>query len=141
MAEGLTRFLKDDKVEAYSAGIDPQPLDRRAVQVMREIGVDISHHRSKQVKELEKISFDYVITLCGHANEHCPFFPGKTRVLHAGFDDPPTLARHAESEDESLNHYRRIRNEIRAFVEQLPESLEKKGVRIPPLKGESQQPI
>lgn len=137
MAEGLTRFFKDDRVEAYSAGIDPQPLDQRAVRVMKEIGVDISHHRSKQVKELEKISFDYVITLCGHANEHCPFFPGKTRVIHAGFDDPPILAQHAESEDEALNHYRRIRNEIRAFVEGLPESLEKNGDLIPPFKGDA----
>lgn len=127
MAEGLARSLRDDTVEAYSAGIDPQPLDQRAVQVMNEIGIDISHYRSKHVKELEDISFDYVITLCGHANEHCPFFPGRTRILHAGFDDPPSCARHAKTEDEALEHYRRIRNEIRAFVEGLPESLEKKG--------------
>ena len=127
MAEGLTRSLRDDKVEAYSAGTDPKPLDQRAVQVMREIGIDISRYRSKHVEVLEDITFDYVITLCGHANEHCPFFPGRTRVLHAGFDDPPALARHAKTEDEALGHYRRIRDEIRAFVEGLPKSLEREG--------------
>ena len=136
MAEGLTRSLRDDKVEAYSAGTDPKPLDQRAVQVMREIGIDISRYRSKHVEVLEDITFDYVITLCGHANEHCPFFPGRTRVLHAGFDDPPALARHAKTEDEALGHYRRIRDEIRAFVEGLPESLEKNGFPISLNQGE-----
>jgi len=120
MAEGLARSLKSDIFEAYSAGIEPKKLDPRAVQVMKEIGIDISNHRSKHVDELRDIEFDYVITVCGHANENCPVFPGKTRVAHFGFEDPPKLAEGARSEEEALNHYRRIRDEIQSLVERLP---------------------
>jgi arsenate reductase len=141
MAEGLAHFLKGDTIEAYSAGIDPRPLDQRAVRVMREVGVDISHYRSKHVNELKDITFDYVITVCGHANENCPVFLGQTKVMHVGFDDPPEIARDAGSEDEALEHYRRVRNEIRAFIEGLPESLEKREGLFPPLIGEAYQPI
>jgi len=91
---------------------------------MAEAGVDISTHRSKNVRDLLHIPFDYVVTVCGHAHETCPLFPGNAKVIHVGFDDPPALARGATSEDEALQHYRRVRDEIRAFVETLPRALE-----------------
>ena len=117
MAEGWARALKGDVFEAYSAGIETHGLNPNAVKVMAEAGVDISGHRSKLLEEMQDIPFDLVVTVCGHANEHCPYFPGK--VIHAGFDDPPKLAREANSEEEALSHYRRVRDEIRAFVDTL----------------------
>ena len=124
MAEGWTRRLKSDVIEPYSAGIETHGLNPNAVKVMAEAGVDISGQRSKQVRDLPDIEFDYVITLCDHASRHCPFFPGKARILHFGFEDPPKLAQNAKTEQEALNCYRRVRDEIRAFVEKLPEVLE-----------------
>jgi len=124
MAEGWARQLKGDCIEAHSAGIETHGLNPRAVAVMAEAGVDISGHRSKHVDELADIAFDYVITVCGHAHEHCPIFPGSARVVHVGFDDPPKLAEGAATEAEALAHYRRVRDEIKAFVTGLPESLE-----------------
>ena len=124
MAEGWTRHLKGDVVEAYSAGIETHGLNPFAVKAMAEAGVDISGQRSKLVSELADVEFDCVVTVCGHANEHCPVFPGGTRVVHVGFDDPPALAAGAETEAEALAHYRRVRDEIKAFVETLPESLD-----------------
>jgi arsenate reductase len=122
MAEGWARTLKGDRLEAYSAGIETHGMNPRAVRAMQEAGVDISGQRSKKVGEL-KTPFDYVVTVCGHAHEQCPVFPGQTKVVHAGFDDPPRLAAGATTEEEALSHYRRVRDEIRAFVETLPESL------------------
>ena len=124
MAEGWARALKSDALEAYSAGIETHGLNPNAVKVMAEAGVDISDHRSKTSAELSEVPFDFVVTVCGHANETCPIFPGKTKVLHRGFDDPPRLAKTAATEEEALGHYRRVRDEIRAFVESLPGSLE-----------------
>jgi len=124
MAEGWTRRLKSDVIEPYSAGIETHGLNPNAVKVMAEAGVDISGQRSKHVKDLPDIEFDYVITLCDHAAEHCPFFPGKTKILHFGFDDPPKLAQNAKTQREALNCYRRVRDEIKAFVEKLPQVLE-----------------
>ena len=123
MAEGWARHLKADFIEPYSAGIETHGLNPNAVQVMEEADVDISRHRSKHVREIESIQFDYVITVCGHANENCPVFPGRTKVLHVGFDDPPKLAAAAKTEEEALNHYRRVRDEIKLFVQSLPEAL------------------
>ena len=123
MAEGWTRQLKGDISEPHSAGIETHGLNQRAVQVMAEAGVDISHHRSKHVDELGDIPFDYVVTVCGHANEHCPVFPGNTKVVHVGFDDPPKLAKTAKTEKETLDCYRRVRDEIKAFIEKLPDGL------------------
>jgi arsenate reductase len=124
MAEGFARALKPDTVEAWSAGVEKHGLNPRAVTVMAEAGVDISGQRSKLVEELPSQDFDWVVTLCGHANEQCPFFPGKVRRLHKGFDDPPALAAGAASEEEALAPYRRVRDEIRAFIEGLPATLE-----------------
>ena len=123
MAEGWARHLRGDAIEPYSAGIATNGLNPTAVKVMAEAGVDISGHRPKHVSELKDVPFDYVISVCGHANESCPVFPGKTRVVHVGFDDPPAIAKEARSEEEALWHYRRVRDEIRAFVEKLPDAL------------------
>ncbi len=123
MAEGWARALRGDALEAYSAGIEKHGLNPRAVWVMAEAGVDISGHRSQTVDELPVQEFDYVVTVCGHANEHCPLFSGKASVVHVGFDDPPKLAANATTEEEALGHFRRVRDEIRAFVETLPDAL------------------
>ena len=124
MAEGWARRLRGDSVEAHSAGVAPHGIDPKAVRVMAEAGVDISAQRSKSVVELMDMPFDHVVTLCGGAAETCPVFPGHTKRVHAGFDDPPSLSRQAASEDEALLIYRRVRDEIRAFVETLPDALE-----------------
>jgi len=123
MAEGWARALKSDSIEPYSAGIEPRGLDPLAVRVMAEAGGDVSRQQSKHVDDLRGIEFDYVVTVCGRANEHCPVFSGKTRVIHVGFDDPPRLAAGAPTEKERLSHYRRVRDEIRAFVDTLPDSI------------------
>jgi len=127
MAEGWARHLKSDLIEPFSAGIEIHGLNSKAVQVMAEAGVDISGHRSKHLGELKDKPLDYVITVCGHAHETCPFFPGDTKTIHAGFDDPPALARELAAkgagEEEQMNCYRRVRDEIRKYVESLPECL------------------
>jgi len=125
MAEGWARYLKSDIIESYSAGIETHGLNPLAVKVMAEAGVDISNHRSKHLNEVKDLTFDYVITVCDAANESCPFFPGKTVRIHKSFDDPPKLAKLAGTEGEALAHYRRVRDEIRAFIEGMPENLEK----------------
>ncbi|MES9994930.1 arsenate reductase ArsC [Desulfovibrio aminophilus] len=123
MAEGFARALKSAEVEAWSAGVERHGLNPLAVQVMAEAGVDISGQSSKLVEELPTLEFDWVVTLCGHANENCPFFPGPVRRLHKGFDDPPSMATEVATQEEALAPYRRVRDEIRAFVEGLPGSL------------------
>jgi len=126
MAEGWARRLKGDQIESYSAGIETHGLNPDAVRVMAEAGVDISGQRSKLVSDLRGVDFDYVVTVCGHAHESCPVFPGKVKVIHVGFDDPPRLAANAKTEEERLIPYRRVRDEIRAFIETLPASLEQR---------------
>ena len=120
MAEGWARHLKGDCIDAYSAGIETHGLNPNAVEVMAEAGVDISAQRSKKVDELADVGFDYVITLCGHARETCPMFPGRVKVVHVGFDDPPRLAEACDSAQGVMDCYRRVRDEIRAFVQSLP---------------------
>jgi len=124
MAEGWARVLKGDVVEPYSAGIEKHGMNPHAVKVMGEAGVDISGHFSKTPAELGPIEFDYVVTVCGHADENCPVFPGKTRVVHVGFEDPPKLTKHLPDGEEKLAVYRRVRDEIRRVVEGLPENLD-----------------
>jgi arsenate reductase len=123
MAEAWTKHLKGDQFEAYSAGVKPKDIDPRAIKAMAEAGLDISGQKSKDVDALGSTEFDYVITLCDTARESCPYFPAKTKLIHQGFDDPPKLAENARNEEEALAHYRRVRDEIRAFVETLPEGL------------------
>jgi arsenate reductase (thioredoxin) len=123
MAEGWARALKGDVVEAYSAGIEKHGMNPHAVKVMAEAGVDISKHSSKTPADLGPVHFDYVVTVCGHANESCPIFPGKANRMHVGFEDPPKLTKDMPDEEEKLAVYRRVRDEIRKFVETLPGAL------------------
>jgi arsenate reductase len=123
MAEGWARHLKSEKIHAFSAGVEKHGLDPRAVQVMAEAAVDISSQHSKTIDELRDLDFDYVITVCDEARESCPLFLGRGKVIHSAFEDPPTLAKEDVCEEDKLAHYRRVRDEIRAFVEALPDSL------------------
>jgi arsenate reductase len=125
MAEGWARHLNSDVIEPYSAGIETHGLNPNAVKVMAEAGVDISGHHSKRLDELKDIAFDYVITVCDNAHESCPMFPRQTKVIHVGFDDPPRLAKEAKTEEEALRIYRRVRDEIKAFIEKFPEHIHK----------------
>ncbi len=131
MAEGLAQHLMGDIIDAYSAGTAPKGLDPRAIAVMKEIGIDISGQRSKHVDEFAGLKFDYVITLCGGVSETCPFFRGKAKFLHRGFDDPPALAQNATDENEALTHYCRVRDEIRSFIQAMPRSLVNPGINNP----------
>ncbi|MBX3403748.1 MAG: arsenate reductase ArsC [Phycisphaeraceae bacterium] len=121
MAEGWARALRPDQVEAYSAGTQPHGLNPLAVRAMAEVGVDISKQTSKRPGDIGVI-FDVVVTVCDSAHESCPIIPG-ARIVHVGFDDPPRLAKAAATDEEAMRHYRRVRDEIRAFVETLPAAL------------------
>ena len=127
MAEGWTRALKGDAVEVFSAGIETHGLNPSAVRVMAEAGVDISEQQSQLWEAFAEQELDWVVTVCGHAHESCPVLPAGVQVKHVGFDDPPKLARglaeQGASEEEQLKPYRRVRDEIRDFVETLPGSL------------------
>jgi arsenate reductase len=123
MAEGLCRHFQADRIDAYSAGIEKHGLNPLAVQVMREIGIDISYQRSKTVLDVGDRKFDYVITVCRHANDACPVFLSGSKTVHQGFDNPPELAANAKTEQEALSHYRRVRDEIKDFVLNLPSVL------------------
>ncbi|WP_316896665.1 arsenate reductase ArsC [Pseudodesulfovibrio indicus] len=124
MAEGWAKALKGDVFTAWSAGVETHGLNPLAVKVMAEAGVDIADHASKLTTDLPgDLEFDYVVTVCGHANENCPYFPARTKVVHVGFDDPPSLAESLTDEEEILDVYRRVRDEIKTFVQGLPDSL------------------
>lgn len=124
MAEGFARTLRGNDLTAYSAGVVAKGLDPRAVAVMAEVGVDISGQGSKTMDALPDVAFDFIVTLCGHARETCPFLPGAGRRAHVGFDDPPALAAGAATEEEALRPYRAVRDAIRDFVLGLPDSLD-----------------
>ena len=126
MAEAFTRHLIKDRIEAHSAGIAPKAVDPRAIKAMSEIGIDISRQQSKSTADIKGTEFDFVITLCDNAQKTCPTFPAKTSVFHMGFDDPPKLAANSRDEEEAMAHYRRVRNEIKVFVERLPDILKQK---------------
>jgi len=125
MAEGWARALRSGSIEPFSAGTDPHGMNPLAVRAMAEAGVDISAHESKRVDAIvgAGVAFDFVVTVCDAAHESCPVFPGPTKVVHVGFDDPPKLAKGAKSDEEAMPHYRRVRDEIRRFIETLPQSL------------------
>ena len=123
MAEGWARHLKTDYYEPYSAGLEKHGLNQLAVEVMAEAGVDISKQASKLISELPEINFDFVITVCDHAAEKCPIFPGKGRHIHKGFPDPPALAEGAKSKEEKLVYYRKVRDSIRDYIDGLPQNL------------------
>ena len=134
MAEGWTRALKRDDIEVYSAGIEIHGLNPNAVKVMSEVGIDITTQQSQHIDEFKEVKLDYVITVCNHAHETCPWFPAECEVIHVGFQDPPRMAKKiAEkggSEEDQLNAYRTVRDEIKAYVETLPGALKPK---TPPL--------
>lgn len=127
MAEGWARALKADLIDAYSAGTDPHGLNPLAVRAMAEAGVDISRHSPKRPQDIG-VQFDVVVTVCDSAREACPALPG-ARVVHAGFDDPPRLASGAATDEEAMGHYRRVRDQIRSFVETLPGAIAECGSR------------
>ena len=120
MAEGWANHLKGDIIDAYSAGVNPARLSSRAASVMAEAGVDISDHISKHPDDLQGIEFDYVVTVCDNARENCPVFTGKSKLIHKSFEDPACVIGTGE---EVLEVFRKVRDEIRAFVETMPESL------------------
>lgn len=123
MAEGWARYLRGESLDVFSAGIVKHGINPYAVRVMAEVGVDIRGHRSKLVDELPRTAFDFIITLCDHAHETCPYIPG--RIIHHGFPDPPQLTKEMTDEEEILEGYRNVRDQIRVFVESLPEGLPK----------------
>jgi arsenate reductase len=127
MAEGWTRQLKGDQIEVYSAGIETHGLNPNAVKVMGEASVDITSQKSQHIDEFRDVKLDYIITVCDHAHETCPWFPSNCKVIHVGFQDPTRMvkeiAENGGSEQEQLEAYRTVRDEIKAFVETLPEAL------------------
>ncbi|MCB9497745.1 MAG: arsenate reductase ArsC [Fibrobacteria bacterium] len=124
MAEAWTRHLKGDLYEVFSAGIEAHGLNPDMVKVMAEVGIDVTSHTSDLVTRYFDEGLDVVVSVCGHADENCPVFPGQVRRVHKGFDDPPKLARElaagGASEEEQLAPYRRVRDEIKAWVSTLP---------------------
>jgi arsenate reductase len=123
MAEGWARKLRGSVLEAYSAGTEKHGLDPLAVKVMSEAGVDISKQTSKVISELGKQDFEYVVTICNDVNEKCPLFPGKAKRLHHAFDNPPRIAKTLSSEEDKINLYRRVRDEIKEFISKMPNNL------------------
>lgn len=124
MAEGWARKYWGNEFNVYSAGTKNHGMNERAIKVMKEAGVDLSTHYSKTVDELPKVSFHYVVTVCDHAHENCPYFPGG-KVVHVGFQDPPALTKEMKDEEEILAVYRRVRDEIESFIKDMKKTLEK----------------
>ena len=125
MAEGWGRALHGDHFQFYSAGTRCHGLNPRAVAVMLEVGINLTNHTSKTTAELPQKSMDYVFTVCSDAHQKCPFFPG-SQVIHVGFDDPPRLTQSLTDEEEILNVYRRVRDEIKEWVLHLEHDMESK---------------
>jgi len=123
MAEGWARHLHGDKLNPFSAGIKLRRIDRLAVKVMKEAGVDISAQETHDVRDFLTEDIDFVVTVCSEAAKTCPVFPGKVKMVYRPFDDPPALTEEAAREEEKLVVYRRVRDEIRDYVDKLPELL------------------
>ena len=120
IAQGWARHLKSDVIEAYSAGVAPaSAVNHRAIEVMKEVGVDISGQKPKHINDLNDINFDYAFTLCGHAAETCPVFT-RAKVIHNGFDDPSFMQ---GDEKEIMTAFRQLRKDIRVFIEKMPGNL------------------
>jgi len=117
MAEGLLRHDAGDRFEVFSAGTKPSHVRPEAIAVMRELGIDISGHRSKSVEQFAGQPFDYVLTVCDNAKENCPIFPGTVITIHQSFEDPAALQ---GSEEERLALFRRVRDEIRHYLRGFP---------------------
>ncbi len=123
MAEGWGKFLKSDQFNFYSAGTKKHGLNPNAIKVMKEVGVDITGHKSQTTDELGEVVMDYVFTVCSDANENCPFFPGG-KIIHTGFDDPPRLTKEISDEEEVLSVYRRVRDEIKEMIKNIEKYME-----------------
>ena len=123
MAEGFARHLKNDLINPFSAGIETHGLNPQAVKVMAEAGVDISHHKSKHIDDFKNRQFDYVITVCSHANETCPMFSNADKKIHISFDDPPAMAKNFNTDKEKLDCYRKVRDQIKEFILEMPDNL------------------
>jgi len=130
MAEGWTRQLKSDELEAFSAGIENHGLNQNAIKVMAEAGVDISQHRSQLLDEFDLSGIDYIVTVCNHARESCPLVPDGCLVFHKSFDDPPRLAQSLTAEQDILDCYRKVRDEIKEYVQLLPGILTGRGKSV-----------
>lgn len=128
MAHGFANSLLGDEYQSYSAGIESHGLNPNAVQVMKEVGVDISNHQSQTLNEFDSHQFDYVVAVCEHAATNCPTFPAKTNVIMRQFDDPPKLAKDAKSPEEALNYYRNVRDEIKHWITSLPTQMNKESL-------------
>jgi arsenate reductase len=124
MAEGWARKYWGNEFNVYSAGTKKHGMNERAMKVMKEAGVDISTHYSKTLEEISQLSFDYVVTVCDHAHENCPYFPA-SKIVHVGFQDPPALTKGLTNEEEILAVYRRVRDEIEKFIKDMKKTLEK----------------
>jgi arsenate reductase len=120
MAEG---FAKKKGITAYSAGLEPSDVNPYATKVMKEIGIDISKHKSKNVIIFNKEKFDYIITLCSHADKACPVITNQGKRIHIAFKDPYILAKEVSSEKEKLSIYREIRDKIKNFIDNIEEFL------------------
>ena len=118
MAEGLLRHDAGDRFEVFSAGTKPSHVRPEAIAAMRELGIDISGHRSKSVGEFDGQHFDYVLTVCDNAKETCPIFPGETIRIHQNFEDPANVR---GTDQERLDVYRRVRDELRTYLNRFPE--------------------
>jgi arsenate reductase len=125
LAEGWARHLKSDVIDAYSAGICPAGVSSRAIRAMSEAGVDISSQTSKHIDEVSMLDFDYVVTLCDNVRELCPVWPATVkRTIHKSFEDPSLVI---GTQEEVMAAFRKTRDRIRAFVETMPESLQRSG--------------
>ena len=123
MAEGFARHLKNDLINPFSAGIETHGLNHQAVRVMAEAGVDISQYKSKHIDDFKSKRFDYVVTVCSHANETCPMFPNADKKIHISFDDPPEMAKNFNTDKEKLDCYRKVRDQIKEFILEMPDNL------------------
>ena len=115
MAEGYLQKYAGDKVKVYSAGIETHGVNPRAIQIMKEDGIDISNHTSNKINEYRDINFDFVITVCDHAKEQCPFFPSNAKKFHHNFPDP---AKATGTEEEILQEFRKVRQLIKNYCQQ-----------------------
>lgn len=120
MAEGWAHHLKSDCLEAFSAGVAPHGINERAAAIMAEVGVDISSQTSNHLDEYSSLDFDYVITVCDNAKEHCPLYPKQTTMIHHTFDDPSFVI---GTDEQITAEFRRVRDEIRDFIAAMPDNL------------------
>tara|TARA_B100001971_G_scaffold91031_1_gene83932 strand:- start:1891 stop:2325 length:435 start_codon:yes stop_codon:yes gene_type:complete len=123
MAEGWGKALKSETYNFFSAGTKKHGLNPNAIKVMSEVNIDISSHVSNTTDELSSVKMDFVFTVCSDAHENCPFFP-QGKIIHVGFDDPPRLTKDMTDEEEILSVYRRVRDEIKSFVENIDKYIE-----------------